>query len=637
MKVNQYLCRLGTLIAFVVIVQTLFSSQAQATKYSINKLLPGIYAMLVGDINNAGQCVWAPEGNWGSRNGKVKIYDGKTIKTIYYDDYSAIYFAKINDMGKVIFWGDYEDGDTYKGVLFFYDGNSVIKIHSNISTDVNSYYRPQASINNRSQIAYPAYVDNYSQIFLYENGENKQLTYNNFNNYSPSINNKGQIVWQTDDDSIFLYDPNATVKIIKIATGECYEPIINDQGQIFFLRNSQLFLYDNGNLQIIVANAGESANRLRINNKGQAIWNDFSPLIERIYFYDGNTSKYLGAGRTYSINDYGQVAWIESLSSGGLYPIQKLYLYSNGVISQIYDKCFNDTTVDINNLGQIWFNEYLATPQVEVAKQMYGVCVGSSQGSFLGDAGAFLVAEKLAKLAKNDKNIKTFAGNFSTGGIKKSAIKDYLNGLSVNSDDLLIFYVTGHGGPTLDGKNYYVNIGPDSSSPESEGVLMDYDLYNCLQAKNCNKWVVIDACHSGGFWKELSKLNKLGLLTATSKGYFWFDPTGYDITLYLNYGWFTHGLLNALSFNIFGTVNADLSYPYKKLSFEELAYYVNGVWPSTQEFQSAIGTTMYEMAFGDSVTFTSDKYTPGSSKTSDLNGINIGGDISSAINLLLID
>jgi len=302
----------------------------------------------------------------------------------------------------------------------------------------------------------------------------------------------------------------------------------------------------------------------------------------------------------------------------------------------------------INNLGQIvgitsGGDSFLLTPQVEVAKQVYGVCIGSrkheikpqpwpfppNEVDLRADWGAALMAEKLGKLAKNDKNIKIFIGDFDTGGIKKSDIKNYLDGLIVNPDDLLVFYVHGHGNQTDSKEYYYVEIGPDILSPDSEGFLSDADLLTYLQAKDCNKWVLIDACHSGGFQTKLSGLNKLGLLTATGL-------YGPSIPWFIQYGWFTQGLVGALSITN-GKITADCADPIGKLSFGELACYVTDLWPLTQEFQDAIGTTMYELEFGDPGVFTADKYNPGAISTNDLKGIGLSANLIPAINLLLLD
>jgi hypothetical protein len=106
--------------------------------------------------------------------------------------------------------------------------------------------------------------------------------------------------------------------------------------------------------------------------------------------------------------------------------------------------------------------------------------------------------------------------------------------------------------------------------------------------------------------------------------------------MFINYGWFTHGLLGALTKQN-GRIAADTLKPVGKLSFDELFGYMKDIFPLLPEFQSAIGTTMYEMAFGDPVVFTADKYDPEASKTADLRGINLLGDITTIFNMLLLN
>lgn len=289
--------------------------------------------------------------------------------------------------------------------------------------------------------------------------------------------------------------------------------------------------------------------------------------------------------------------------------------------------------------GQYWlmdnftYTDATPTPQVEVANKIYGVCTGIRRvkndfplppAEFRGDWGAALVAEKLRRFSKNDKNIKTFIGDFDAGGVKKSDIKNYLTGLSVNPDDLLIIYITGHGVVgTLSGA-YAIEIGPEQSTLGSEGLLSASDLYDCLKNKSCTKWIIVDSCHSGRFNSGIAGLTKYGLLTATTQGY---EVSGWAPTWFIQYGWFTVGLLNA--FNNFITKG--------EVSFEELYCYMKDVWPSTQEFQNALGTTMYELDFGDPAVFTADKYDPGATKNGDLNGIKLSGNTIPAINMLLLD
>jgi hypothetical protein len=118
-------------------------------------------------------------------------------------------------------------------------------------------------------------------------------------------------------------------------------------------------------------------------------------------------------------------------------------------------------------------------------------------------------------------------------------VSTLLTSMDVKPGDNLFFYYSGHG--TTSNGQYFLNAtGSSSISDATLASWFDNTKYN-----NVNKYVMLDSCHSGGFWNgsinDLSALPKVGFLAAASaSGLALADTAGYQ-------GYFSTALAGALT------------------------------------------------------------------------------------------
>lgn len=556
-------CKKISCLLYVGLFCLLISNQASSQNYNIIQISDGNSYCQCPRINNKRQLVYQ-----GGDNESVKIY-----------------FANNDNTVKFISNGDFPDINE-NGQIVWRSGDQITLSSNGVTSSISRGTYPK--INNHGAIAF---ID-YSLIKLWSNGDIIDIPGSeNAENHFIDINDNCEIVWGSIYNKVYLFSHGITTQVSKNGY-ESWGPSINNMGQIVYMgydgKYSQIFLYDNGTTTQIT-NTNYSNFRPDINDKGQIVW----------------------AGRDNNGKD-------------------QIFIFSNGVTTKIADTDNYFGWASINNNGEIvWYGGasdlpqiYLATQgQIEVANQLYALCIGVRQNDgflndFRGDNAANNVATRFANHIPQ-QNIKTKAKDIADGGIKKSDIQKWIQEFNMKPGDGVYIYLTAHGGLTKDGENYYLVIGPDTSSQSSDGLLMDYDLYDFLKDDGKNsmdsisKWVIIDACHSGGFSDELGKLKKIALLSSVKRN-------NNAVWIAYNYGIFTHGLESAFSFRGFtdykpftlvGDENQDGT-----LTFEELVKYL-AVWVGVDPY---INNTVYEMGFGDPVIFTSDMWTPTGSKTADL-------------------
>ena len=423
----------------------------------------------------------------------------------------------------------------------------------------------------------------------------------------------------------------------------------------------QVFLYKDGattNLTNYDYELGEAygAFSVKINNNGQIVWGEISPSgmynASTINLWVAGTTTTFGSIetnnlRSVSLNDLGQVIWVSTNNDGygpNLYLLNKL---NPSTIPQLIigeNYCYY---IAINNLGQIVYKGgggtiSLATPQVEVATKVYTICIGARTinkwgSDARGDYAATVMYNKFKNLYNATEPL--IWGELTTGGINKSDIEKTISDtkLIMKPNDLLIIYITGHGGYVTSNGGAYVLLGNYSLdvSPNEDQMLKDSDLYKYLQdMDDKSKWVIIDACHSGGFWTSLKQLKKIGFLAACQGGDNLYSFTGMTINILSpNYGIFTSfALEDAFSKNSNGRLKADTD-GQAGLSFEEFASYAS-LWGRVS---SLAGVVVREMAFGDEVIFGPETWNPTAAKTDNVAGVKSTSTIAPIISLLLMD
>jgi probable HAF family extracellular repeat protein len=503
------------------------------------------------------------------------------------------------------------------------------------------------------------------------------------------INNKGQIAGcSTDSQGLshaILWDSNNNITDLGTLSGSCLEWAcgINDSGKVVGSVSFNLSQYDNkpfmwtsdAGITALSTLGGNEGDAYAINNNGQVVGRSLtSQGHDHAVLWDAasNVQDLDNLGDTFSqaleINNFGQVVGASQLNE---YVSYRAFLWTadsgmqdlNSLTVNVPAGVTLTTAYSINDLGQIVGvsnkGAFLLTPQVEVANipQIYALCIGTrnNQGQgkdFRGDLAATDMANIFKKYIKNDSHVITMSADI-TQGINKNDIQANINELNneMKPGDLLLIYITGHGGNAQDTQgDAYVLVGPDQSSISAEGVLSDTDLYNYLKGMDDkSKWVMIDACHSGGFWGlnslsddgGLERLKNIGFLAATWNPYG--DVLGRYITAFIAggahffpnyYGLVTYALEDAFTLTSNGSPKAAGSDGV--LTIEELYSYVH-LWGGWQQWPYDWNVTYGEMVFGDPVTMTQDLWNPSCGKTGDVKAIKFCQSVAPIINFLLME
>jgi hypothetical protein len=281
-------------------------------------------------------------------------------------------------------------------------------------------------------------------------------------------------------------------------------------------------------------------------------------------------------------------------------------------------------------------------PIVTRKTENFAICIGIDYNNlnlfkahYRADKGAEAMAKIFSAFMPSD-HIKVLTGDMNNSGVTKGEIEGAINSIKAKPGSTLFVFLNGHGNSFNEGNSEnngpdeYVQIGPGEAE---EATINDDELYSYLHnmknSDDINKWVFIDACHSGGFWGykdeaegDLDKLHKILLITsATEESTMHYRPWGY--------GHFTHALEDALSIDG-GTWKADKNKD-NALTHLELDNYL--AWWSPQTF---VGEEVYEGDFGDPTIFSADMWHAQSMYTPDIMPVKIkSADIAPIIFLLL--
>ena len=169
---------------------------------------------------------------------------------------------------------------------------------------------------------------------------------------------------------------------------------------------------------------------------------------------------------------------------------------------------------------------------------------------------------------------------------------------------------------------------------------MDSELYTYLKELDeykdgIIKWVLIDACHSFGFWGDnnpnkngdLEKLNNIFFIASADedKDAIWQNLTN----PWRAYGYFSTGLVDALTINDNGKING--SNERGILTPQSLANYLY------RYVEIFVGTEGLILGFGDPVVFSMDMYSQRAVIKGEVRGIGRSGAIPPINYLLLLE
>ncbi len=256
----------------------------------------------------------------------------------------------------------------------------------------------------------------------------------------------------------------------------------------------------------------------------------------------------------------------------------------------------------------VYLSDFLGAGPLEERPGIYGLFLGIEQDPLRGDLQAQNLYNVVSANLADFKEGTVLTGNMADGGLTQTQVQQAIVdlGAKMGPDDKLMVYSISHGGSYASGTE--TTLSPGDEVLSLGYYLSDDDFKDYFAGlEQVEKWVMLDACHSGGFWGnnnpldggDLEKLTNTSLFAASAEDqYGWFNGAS-------GLPYFGSALVDAFSFDSDGYLFADLDED-GYITFDELTYWVQHY--ATQSFMD--GTVVYEMDFGDSYVFTSDMWTP---------------------------
>jgi hypothetical protein len=287
-------------------------------------------------------------------------------------------------------------------------------------------------------------------------------------------------------------------------------------------------------------------------------------------------------------------------------------------------------TADGASHAVLWEPEEPVMPPYEPG--IYGLFVGvrDVEGEDKAD-GMKDATELYHKLYGNLPNFRegyVLAADMKDGGVTKGQIEEAINYFKskMQPADKFIFYAGGHGTGTGYDSPYGDETPPNT---RDEAIILssnpdDY-LYDDMLATylagmdNIEKWVMLDACGSGGFWGDfnlndtgdLEKLSNIGLFASAAEGH-----DSYS-SFWTYEGIFTNALEKAFSYGLDGYLCADSDHK-SGVTFDELHVYLQQDWWLYLKSQPPF--TVWKRGEGDPILFTPDMWSPVSFASNDFTG-----------------
>lgn len=308
------------------------------TPSNLSRLTDNAYDDGSPQINASGMVVWegCDSGSSTCSGGDYEIFlwNGTQVTKITDNDYMDR-SPQINDNGWLVWEADPDSDDAYD--IFLYVGTDTIRLTDNTYNDLI----PQ--LNNNGWVTWTACdgpscigQDGVYQIFLYDGLRTIQLTDNAYDccsatRHGPRMNNRGEVVWVGHDDpapEIFLYDGANTVQLTDNDYAD-YSPEINDNGQIVWEAEG-IWLYDGVNAKEI-SGTGSGA---RISGNDEVVWYGLAGNDYEVFLYDGTNTTQL-TNNDYDdmfphVNASGKVVWRGAIT---LYEDDWRALYLHKIIS----------------------------------------------------------------------------------------------------------------------------------------------------------------------------------------------------------------------------------------------------------------------------------------------------------------
>jgi hypothetical protein len=235
---------------------------------------------------------------------EIFLYNGSTVTQITENDYDDG-LPTINNSGDIVWAGD--------GGIYYYDGASTTRLTENYSGKYGLY-----RLNNNGYVTWVEEIDgdSNSELFLYNGLDVTRLTYDNYEDEWPELNDENVLIWIKHDDSgneVLSYDidqeifePYVTIFLSVPISGSVAFHEINDNEFITWLTvdpaassGLKICLFD-GVISTTISSKTTTTSYPKINNNGHIAW-----LCDDImYYYDSSNIFALTADGTISnVND----------------------------------------------------------------------------------------------------------------------------------------------------------------------------------------------------------------------------------------------------------------------------------------------------------------------------------------------
>lgn len=314
-------------------------------------------------------------------------------------------------------------------------------------------------------------------------------------------------------------------------------------------------------------------------------------------------------------------AWMSD-SSGTELDGATEYLITTANVSQGADYSIEFAIADTSDGiydSTIYLSDFIGA---EEPYDVYGLFLGLDWGNGLrGDLDAQNMFDAFSDNIPNFEAGTVLTAKESDGGITTAQVEQAIDNLGnqMEEGDKFIFYAASHGNSDSTGIETTLTPGDDYVNLTSNTFLYDDQLTSFLDGDDWDdieKWVLLDSCHSGGFWGDdntndigdLEKLANICLFAgAAEDDSAWSDPQGL--------GYFELAIVDALTVDTDGFLVADADDNHD-LTFGELTNWVQNF--ATQQHMD--GTVVFERGIGDPWTFTSDMWTVTSWASPDFTG-----------------
>lgn len=274
------------------------------------------------------------------------------------------------------------------------------------------------------------------------------------------------------------------------------------------------------------------------------------------------------------------------------------------------------------------FGRYIIDNVEGVAPEVYGVFVGVKDTEAVrGDLDAAHLYNTFSQNLPGFKEGVLLTADMKDGGVTNAQIRKAIDSLAVKASpgDKFIFYSSSHGGTSYSGTETTLTAGDEWLALGQD--LVDDDFRDYFSELNqVEKWVLLDECHSGGFWGndnardhgDLEKLDNICLFAAADEDRFAYaDKNGL--------GYFGRAIIDAFTVGKNGFLVADADKNYD-VTFAELTNWVQNY--ATESFMD--GTVVFQKDLGDPVLFTSDMWSAMSIASPGFGGSLFGGELPPA-------